>query len=56
MWLIESIRIKEEKGIFEPFERYPSLNPIIRQKNIEEFKFTTTNIKEMGLANSIYFH
>lgn len=54
MWLIESIRITEEKGIYDPFENYPSLNPIIRQKNRKEFSYATTNIKEMRLASHIY--
>jgi hypothetical protein len=51
MWMIESIRIIEEKGIFDPFERYPSLNPIIRQNGRLDNK---PDLVKMELASNIY--
>lgn len=35
LWTIESIRISELNGDTSKFERYPSLNPIIRDKTTE---------------------
>jgi len=33
LWLIESIRISEGKPVLSPGERFPSLNPILREKS-----------------------
>jgi hypothetical protein len=53
MWMIESIRITEEKGIFDPFEIYQSLNHILKLRRID-VKPTLTERQKMDLAYNDY--
>jgi len=51
LWLIESIRKTEETGKYNPFDVYPSLNPIIKEKIGYDKK---SDLEKMQLASNIY--
>jgi hypothetical protein len=53
MWMIESIRITEEKGIVDPFSKFPSLNPILKLR-LMDVKPTLTEKQKMDLAFNAY--
>ena len=46
LWLIESIRYSEKEQLISPFERFPSLNPILRNNNLPDEEANTREMME----------
>lgn len=53
LWFIESIRISEKDNLISPFEKYPSLNPILKYKNPPEI-IPENSIDKLDLAFEAY--
>lgn len=55
MWLIESIRITETKGLYSISGNFPSLNPILINRNSEEYRYQINTVEEMAVGYNLYF-
>lgn len=53
LWFIESIRISERDNLISPFERFPSLNPILKFKSPPE-TFPENSIDKLNQAFEAY--
>lgn len=54
LWFIESIRLSEEKGIKNPMEKFPSLNPILYRSNQVISKIDLNDTEKLQEAAKAY--
>jgi len=54
LWLIESIRITEQRNLIHPFEKFPSLNPLFKEKNNRTPLKDLNTMKNMETASQAY--
>jgi len=54
LWLIESIRITEERKLFRPMERFPSGNARLREKDDPHLRHAPDSIETMEAAYHAY--